>query len=44
MAVLDFSLTGAKMVSALERVAKCRGYPQMITVDSVLYPEVKRAE
>jgi putative transposase len=31
---VDFTLTGAKVVSALERVAKHRGYPRMITVDN----------
>ena len=30
----DFTLTGAKVVSALERVAKQRSYPRMITVDN----------
>ncbi|NGZ10895.1 MAG: hypothetical protein CV088_16165 [Nitrospira sp. LK70] len=39
----DFTLTGTKVVAALERVAKRMGYPQMITVDNVLYAEVKRA-
>jgi len=31
---VDFALTGAKVVTALERVAKHRGYPKMITVDN----------
>lgn len=31
---VDFALTGAKVVSALERVVKPRGYPRMITVDT----------
>ena len=31
---VDFTLTGTKVVSALERVAKQRGYPRMITVDN----------
>lgn len=31
---VDFTLTGTKVVAALERVAKRRGYPQMITVDN----------
>lgn len=39
----DFTLTGTKVVAALERVAKRTGYPHMITVDNVLYAEVKRA-
>jgi putative transposase len=30
----DFTLTGTKVVAALERVAKRIGYPQMITVDN----------
>ena len=30
----DFTLTGTKVVAALERVAKRMGYPQMITVDN----------
>lgn len=30
----DFTLTGSKVVSALERVAKQIGYPKMITVDN----------
>ncbi len=30
---VDFTLTGVKVVTALERVAKHRGYPTMITVD-----------
>ena len=30
----DFTLTGTKVVAALERVAKRTGYPQMITVDN----------
>ena len=30
----DFTLTGSKVVTALERVAKQRGYPQMITGDN----------
>ena len=30
----DFTLTGTKVVAALERVAKQWGYPQMITVDN----------
>jgi len=30
----DFTLTGAKVVTALEQVAKHRGYPKMITVDN----------
>jgi putative transposase len=30
----DFTLTGMKMVTVLERVAKRSGYPQMITVDN----------
>ena len=30
----DFTLTGMKVVAALERVAKRSGYPQMITVDN----------
>ncbi|MGH8055660.1 MAG: IS3 family transposase [Candidatus Entotheonellia bacterium] len=30
----DFTLTGTKVVAALERVAKRSGYPQMITVDN----------
>ena len=29
----DFTLTGTKVVTALERVAKRSGYPKMITVD-----------
>jgi putative transposase len=40
----DFTLTGTKVVAALERVAKRSGYPQMITVDNVLHAEVKRPE
>ena len=40
----DFTLTGMKVVAALERVAKRSGYPKLITVDNVLYLEVKRAE
>jgi putative transposase len=28
----DFTLTGTKVVAALERVAKRMGYPQLITV------------
>jgi len=31
---VDFTLTGAKVVMALERVVKHRGYPTMITVDN----------
>jgi putative transposase len=31
---VDFTLTGAKVVSALERVTRQRGYPRMITVDN----------
>jgi putative transposase len=31
---VDVTLTGARVVSALERVAKQRGYPRMITVDN----------
>ena len=31
---VDFALTGTKVVMALERVAKHRGYPKMITVDN----------
>ncbi|GKS59861.1 insertion element protein [Nitrospira sp.] len=31
---VDVTLTGARVVSALERVAKHRGYPRMITVDN----------
>jgi putative transposase len=30
----DFTLTGTKVVAALERVAKRTGYPHMITVDN----------
>jgi len=30
----DFTLTGTKVVTALERVAKRSGYPSMITVDN----------
>lgn len=30
----DFTLTGTKVVAALERMAKRTGYPQMITVDN----------
>jgi len=30
----DLTLTGTKVVAALERVAKRSGYPQMITVDN----------
>ncbi|MDP3091860.1 MAG: IS3 family transposase [Nitrospira sp.] len=30
----DFTLSGTKVVAALERVAKRTGYPQMITVDN----------
>jgi putative transposase len=30
----DFTLTGTKVVAALERVAKQHGYPKMITVDN----------
>jgi putative transposase len=30
----DLTLMGAKVVSALERVAKQRGYPRLITVDN----------
>ncbi|MGC3975632.1 MAG: IS3 family transposase [Nitrospira sp.] len=30
----DFTLTGTKVVAALERVAKRSGYPQIITVDN----------
>lgn len=30
----DFTLTGSKVVTALERVAKQHGYPKMITVDN----------
>jgi len=30
----DFTLTGMKVVAALERVAKRSGYPKMITVDN----------
>ena len=30
----DFTLTGTKVVAALERVAKRTGYPQIITVDN----------
>ncbi|HLZ34360.1 MAG TPA: hypothetical protein VKP13_10095 [Nitrospira sp.] len=41
---VDFTLTGTTVVTALERVAKHSGYPKMITVDNVLYAEVKRAE
>ena len=32
----DATLTGRKVVAALERVAKRTGYPKMITVDNVL--------
>lgn len=31
---VDFALTGTKVVTALERVAKQRGYPRMITLDN----------
>jgi putative transposase len=31
---VDFTLTGTKVVTALERVAKQSGYPHMITVDN----------
>ena len=31
---VDVTLTGARVVTALERVAKQRGYPRMITVDN----------
>ena len=31
---VDLTLTGAKVVTALERVAKHRGYPKMMTVDN----------
>ncbi len=31
---VDFTLTGTKVVTALERVAKQSGYPKMITVDN----------
>lgn len=31
---VDFTLTGTKVVTALERVAKHSGYPEMITVDN----------
>jgi putative transposase len=31
---VDFTLTGTKVVTALERVAKHSGYPHMITVDN----------
>lgn len=31
---VDFTLTGTKVVNALERAAKQSGYPQMITVDN----------
>lgn len=31
---VDFTLTGTKVVTALERVAKHSGYPKMITVDN----------
>src|SRR5215472_13205877 len=41
---VDFTLTGAKVVMALERGAKHRGYPKMITVDNVLPAEVKSHE
>ena len=30
---VDYTLTGTKVVQALERVSKRRGYPNMITVD-----------
>ena len=30
----DFTLTGTKVVAALERVAKRSGYPQPITIDN----------
>lgn len=30
----DFTLSGTKVVAALERGAKRTGYPQMITVDN----------
>ena len=30
----DFTLTGTKVVAALERVAKRQGYPKMITADN----------
>lgn len=32
--MVDFTLTGVKVVSAPERVDKQRGYPRMITVDN----------
>lgn len=38
----DFTLTGTKVVAALERVVKRSGDPKMITVDNVLHPDVKR--
>jgi putative transposase len=31
---VDFTLTGTRVVAALERVAKHSGYPKMITVDN----------
>ena len=31
---VDMTLTGSKVVSALDRAAKQRGYPRMITVDN----------
>jgi putative transposase len=31
---VDFTLTGAKVVTALERMTKQRGYPKMMTVDN----------
>jgi len=30
----DFTLTGTKVVAALERAAKRQGYPTLITVDN----------
>lgn len=31
---VDFTLTGTKVVAALERITKRSGYPHMITVDN----------
>ena len=42
--VVDQSLTGEKVAQALEPVVLQRGAPRAITVDNVLYWEVKRAE
>jgi len=42
--VADQSLTGEKVAQALEPVVLQRGAPRAITVDNVLYWEVKRAE